>query len=643
MAYQVLARKWRPQNFEEVVGQEPITRTLQNALTAGRVAHAFMFSGPRGVGKTSVARILAKALNCEAGPTPHPDNTCQLCQEITNGSSMDVLEIDGASNNGVEEVRNLREKIKYLPTQGKYRVYIIDEVHMLSTAAFNALLKTLEEPPAHAVFILATTEIHKVPVTILSRCQRYDFRRIPTGLIQAHLAKLAEQEGWNIDPEGLALVARAAEGGLRDAQGFLDQVVTFGGDGVSVPEIARILGVTDRGALLGALTAIIDRHGPDLLNLIETLYNQGQDLGRFYQDLLLYARHLLVAGLHPEARHLAAVADTEWDALTRLASRTPAVHLHNLLSVLLQGEEELKRAPQPRLALEVLLLRVIHLEPVLPLAEWLNRLDTLERRLEVRAPGGAGRRRGRRTPAGRGSAAPCRAGGPAAPGPGGCRPRRPVAGLFAVCPGKGKRPPVRETGPEPVGGEVGKLPEDRPDPPLERQRRPARSPAAGVGPDLFRPRDHPGIRGGGAQNPEKNPGARPQTPGHAEASATGPGNFRGRVAGAHPGEGGTQVKDLSGMMKQAQKLQAKMMAMQEELGNRTVSAQAGGGMVEAVVNGRQELLTLRIDPEVVVAEDVEMLQDLIQAAINEALNRSREMMATEMSKLTGGMQIPGLF
>jgi DNA polymerase-3 subunit gamma/tau len=382
MAYQVLARKWRPQTFEEVMGQEPITRTLQNALSAGRVAHAFLFSGPRGVGKTSVARILAKALNCEAGPTPHPDNTCQVCKEITNGSSLDVLEIDGASNRGIDEVRDLREKIKYLPAQSKYKVYIIDEVHMLTKEAFNALLKTLEEPPAHAVFILATTEPHKVPVTILSRCQRYDFRRIPTGVIQAHLARLAEQEGWNIDPEGLALVARAAEGGLRDAQGFLDQVVTFGGDGVSVPEIARILGVTDRRALLGALTAIIDRHGPDLLGLIEALYNQGQDLGRFYQDLILYARHLLVAGLHPEARHLAAVADTEWEALIALAWRTPAVHLHNLLSVLLQGEEDLKRAPQPRLALEVLLLRVIHLEPVLPLSDWLARLDSLEKRLE---------------------------------------------------------------------------------------------------------------------------------------------------------------------------------------------------------------------------------------------------------------------
>ncbi len=387
MAYQVLARKWRPQTFEEVVGQEPITRTLQNALAAGRVAHAFLFSGPRGVGKTSVARILAKALNCEAGPTPHPDNTCQMCREITNGSSLDVLEIDGASNRGIDEVRDLREKIKYLPTQGKYRVYIIDEVHMLTKEAFNALLKTLEEPPAHAVFILATTEVHKVPVTILSRCQRYDFRRIPTGLIQAHLAKLAQQEGWQIDPEGLALVARAAEGGLRDAQGFLDQVVTFGGEGVGVEEIARILGVTDRGALLGALQAIIARQGPDLLNLIEALYNQGQDMGRFYQDLVLYARHLLVAGLHPEARHLAAVADTEWDELTRLARQAPPVHLHNLLSVLLQGEEELKRAPQPRLVLEVLLLRLIHLEPVLPLGEWLARLEALARRLESPGPG----------------------------------------------------------------------------------------------------------------------------------------------------------------------------------------------------------------------------------------------------------------
>ncbi len=384
MAYQVLARKWRPQTFEEVVGQEPITRTLQNALAQGRVAHAFLFSGPRGVGKTSVARILAKALNCVAGPTPHPDNTCDSCRQITNGSSLDVLEIDGASNRGIDEVRDLREKIKYLPSQGKYKVYIIDEVHMLTKEAFNALLKTLEEPPAHAVFILATTEPHKVPVTILSRCQRYDFRRIPTGVIQEYLGKLAAQEGWHLDPEGLALVARAAEGGLRDAQGFLDQVVTFGGEGVTAAEIARILGVTDRGALLTALTAIIDRNGPQLLSLVDELYNQGHDLRRFYQDLVLYARHLLLAGLHHESRHLAAVADSEWEELTALARRVPEVHLHNLLTVLLQGEEELRRAAQPRLALEVLLLKLIHLEPIQPLHTWLAKLESLEQRLEGR-------------------------------------------------------------------------------------------------------------------------------------------------------------------------------------------------------------------------------------------------------------------
>jgi DNA polymerase-3 subunit gamma/tau len=378
MSYQVLARKWRPQNFDEVVGQEHITRTLKNALELGRVALAFLFSGARGVGKTSVARILAKALNCVNGPTPTPCNQCPSCQEITQGHSLDVLEIDGASNRGIDEVRELRENIKYLPAQGGYKIIIIDEVHMLTKEAFNALLKTLEEPPAHAVFVMATTDPHKVPVTILSRCQRYDFKRLSTAAIQEHLIRLTEREGWQLSPEGLQLIAQEAEGGMRDAQGLLDQVVTFGGASVSVTEIARILGVTDRTLLLQTLEAILHRQGARLLEIIAACHDHGHDLRRFYQDLLFFSRHLVIAGLGPECRHLADIADQEWESLQKLARQTSLAHLFNLLTTLLKGEEELRRSPLPRLSLEILLLKLVSLEPLLDLPDWLERLANLE-------------------------------------------------------------------------------------------------------------------------------------------------------------------------------------------------------------------------------------------------------------------------
>ncbi|WP_449244205.1 DNA polymerase III subunit gamma/tau [Desulfobacca acetoxidans] len=382
MSYQVLARKWRPQNFDEVVGQEHITRTLKNALESGRVAHAFLFSGPRGVGKTSVARILAKALNCAEGPTPTPCNRCQSCVEITQGHSLDVLEIDGASNRGIDEVRELRENIKYLPAHGSYKVFIIDEVHMLTKEAFNALLKTLEEPPPHAIFVMATTESHKVPVTILSRCQRYDFKRLSTAAIQAHLANLTAQEGWHLAPEGLLLIAQEAEGGMRDAQGLLDQVITFGGPEVSPPEIARILGVTDRLLLLQTLEAILNRQAAQLLDILAELHEHGHDLRRFFHDLLFFSRHLVIAALGPEVRRLADLADPEWDRLQEMARQTNLAHLFNLLTTLLKGEEELRRSPLPRLSLEILLLRLVSLEPLLDLPEWLTRLSALEMKLD---------------------------------------------------------------------------------------------------------------------------------------------------------------------------------------------------------------------------------------------------------------------
>jgi DNA polymerase-3 subunit gamma/tau len=365
------------------VGQEHITHTLKNALELGRVAHAFLFSGARGVGKTSVARILAKALNCVNGPTSTPCNQCPSCQEITQGHSLDVLEIDGASNRGIDEVRELRENIKYQPARGGYKVFIIDEVHMLTTPAFNALLKTLEEPPAHAIFVMATTDPHKVPVTILSRCQRYDFKRLSTIAIQEHLIRLTEREGWQLSAEGLQLIAQEAEGGMRDAQGLLDQVVTFGGASVSAPEIARILGVTDRALLLQTLEAIFFRQGAKLLEIIATCHDHGHDLRRFYQDLLFFCRHLVIASLGPECRHLADIADQEWDNLQKLARQTSLAHLFNLLTTLLKGEEELRRSPLPRLSLEILLLKLVSLEPLLDLPDWLERLSNLESRLEA--------------------------------------------------------------------------------------------------------------------------------------------------------------------------------------------------------------------------------------------------------------------
>lgn len=381
MSYQVLARKWRPQTFAEVVGQEHVTQTLKNALELGRVAHAFLFSGPRGVGKTSVARILAKSLNCAQGPTPTPCNQCQSCLEITQGHSLDVLEIDGASNRGIDEVRELRENIKYLPAHGGYKVFIIDEVHMLTKEAFNALLKTLEEPPAHAIFILATTEAHKVPVTILSRCQRYDFKRLTTAAIQEHLAQMVQREGWTLAPAGLQLIAQESEGGMRDAQGLLDQVITFGGPDVGPADIARILGVTDRRLLLETLAAILQRCGSKILEIIAECHEHGHDLRRFYQDLLSFGRHLLLAKLGPETRSLADIADQEWESLQNLAQPVSLAHLFNLLAILIKGEEELRRSPQPRLSLEILLLRLVSLEPLLDLTQWLARLEALEARL----------------------------------------------------------------------------------------------------------------------------------------------------------------------------------------------------------------------------------------------------------------------
>ena len=378
MSYQVIARKYRPQKFEEVIGQDHITKTLQNAITSKRIHHAYLFTGARGIGKTTVARILARALNCEKGPLVEPCGKCTLCTGITSGSSLDVQEIDGASNTGVDDVREIRDHTKYVPAGGRYKIYIIDEVHMLSTAAFNALLKTLEEPPPHVIFIFATTEVHKIPATILSRCQRYDFRRIPVLKIVDSLKKIAQDEGIAVDDESLTLIAREATGSLRDAQSLLDQAIAFSGKTVTTENIKAMLGFLDRKLILDLLEAVLARDSNKALSLLSELFEMGTDLARFAMDFLGCLRHLLVMKECGDARGLFDLPQDEVNVLEKLASKSSAEELHQMFQVWYAAADGVARSPFPKMLLEVMLLRLARIEPVRPIAEILEEIEKLK-------------------------------------------------------------------------------------------------------------------------------------------------------------------------------------------------------------------------------------------------------------------------
>ncbi len=386
-SYLVIARKWRPGLFEEIVGQTHVTRTLRNAVSSGRVAHAYLFSGPRGVGKTTAARVLAKSLNCVNGPTPTPCNACESCKGIAGGSSVDVFEIDGASNNGVENIRELTENVRYVPGQGKYKIYIIDEVHMLSTPAFNALLKTLEEPPPHAVFIFATTEVHKIPLTILSRCQRFDFKRIPFRDIQGHLKRIVEGEGIKFDDEALFTIAREADGSLRDAQSLLDQVVAFAGGAVTEAHVTEALGLMDRSIIYELMEAIAARDGKECLNIVEKIYDFGYDLKRACSDLLENIRDLTVVKVTGEPG-LLDLPDSELERLKKNAGAIGTERLHLLFSVISRGYEEVSRSAVPRYSFEMALLKAAQFEELSPVTELVARLEGLKGRLAGRETGG---------------------------------------------------------------------------------------------------------------------------------------------------------------------------------------------------------------------------------------------------------------
>ncbi|MGD1971234.1 MAG: DNA polymerase III subunit gamma/tau, partial [Desulfobacterales bacterium] len=370
-------RKYRPQTFEQVVAQTHITRTLTNAISAGRVAHAILFSGPRGTGKTTVARVLAKAMNCKDGPTPVPCNVCRSCNEITSGKAVDVFEIDGASNNSVDQVRELRENIKYMPAHSPHKIYIIDEVHMLSTAAFNALLKTLEEPPSHVMFMFATTEPHKIPITILSRCQRHDFRRIDLNAISTHMASLCRQEGFEIAEESLGLIAREAGGSMRDGLSLLDQVMTCLTGPITHDQVLDILGIIDRKFIFDLSESILKADISGALDLLDDIYDHGHDMKQLYADLLEHFRNLLVAAMGKKVNKLIDLPAGELDQLVAQAKTISTTELSQIFDLFFKAEASIRLSAQPKMALEMTLVRVLQSTPALPIDVLIDKLDML--------------------------------------------------------------------------------------------------------------------------------------------------------------------------------------------------------------------------------------------------------------------------
>ncbi len=382
MAYIVLARKWRPMVFEDVIGQEHVTRTLMNALKNERIAHAYIFAGPRGVGKTTTARLLAKAVNCERQPAVNPCNECPNCKSITEGHSLDVIEIDGASNRGIDEIRNLRENIRFAPASNRYKIYIIDEVHMLTKEAFNALLKTLEEPPSHAIFIFATTEIHKVPLTILSRCQRFDFKRLSIGKIVDQLRKIVTAENIEINDEALLLIARKADGSMRDGESILDQMISFSDGKLSVEQVRLSLGMIDQDVYFNFTDLLKKKDTAEVLKYADQIISSGHDLVDFIHGLQEHFRNLLLVSALQDSK-LLDVTDYYAKRYESDAASFNERDLIHYIHIISEGEQELKFSTFPQLALEMLLLKITHLPPSEKLEEILALIEKLKENPEI--------------------------------------------------------------------------------------------------------------------------------------------------------------------------------------------------------------------------------------------------------------------
>ncbi len=386
MSYIVFARKWRPRNFEEVIGEEHITETLKNAISGGRVAHAYMFTGPRGIGKTSVARIFSKALNCEKGPATTPCDKCISCKGISSGASMDVIEIDGASNNSVDQIRELRENIKFAPSYGIYKIYIIDEVHMLSIGAFNALLKTLEEPPAHAKFIFATTNPEKVPPTILSRCQRFDFVRIPFKLIVEKMKRIISAEKLNVSEDAVFTIARASDGSLRDAESILDQITSFSSDKISSEDVINLLGMIEEDKLAEVVDGLCRRDTTALLKIADEMIAKGKDISQFIAGLMNYLRNMMVLSVSPDLKSLIDFPEAHINLLSEQAKKFKIEEMLYIFYTLLAALNSVKKSEAARFILEAALIKLSMRSELVSLSDIVDKVAALRSNSGPAAP-----------------------------------------------------------------------------------------------------------------------------------------------------------------------------------------------------------------------------------------------------------------
>ena len=389
MSYLPFARKWRPQDFDEVIGQEHITTTLKNAISMDRLHHAYLFAGPRGIGKTSTARIFSKALNCAKGPSPKPCNKCTSCQEIVNGSSLDVIEIDGASNNGVDEIRNLRETVKFSPLQGKYKIYIIDEVHMLTIPAFNALLKTLEEPPAHVKFIFATTEPHKLPATILSRCQRFDFRRIPLKDIIVKLKEVAKEEKLDIEEDVFLYIGKASDGSMRDAESILDQTSSLSKGKATLKDVVDSLGMIEQETLFRSADLIIERNTKEAIHLVGRVLDSGKDEKQFLTELLEHFRNIMIAKAGISSGEL---IDLPKEAIERINKQSQSFSqgdIFYILNTLSNSLRMIKQLLPARIVLELCMIKLTLRDSISSIEELLSKLPEItppQEKPEIQTP-----------------------------------------------------------------------------------------------------------------------------------------------------------------------------------------------------------------------------------------------------------------